>query len=257
MGTTEVPAPARPRHFALCIALAACMMTGVPCARGDNPERADSPDESQWAVQRERLVRESIQARGIRDSLVLAAMRHVPRHRFVPRPYRARSYLNRPLPIGEDQTISQPYIVALMTELLELSPGDRVLEVGTGSGYQAAVLLEITDHVYSIEIRPSLAESARKRLDDLRYPNVTIRTGDGYKGWPSEAPFDVIIVTAAPPQIPGALVEQLAPGGRLVLPVGDTRKYQILTLIRKDENGVVTREDGERVRFVPMIHETD
>ncbi|MCZ6793045.1 MAG: protein-L-isoaspartate(D-aspartate) O-methyltransferase, partial [Planctomycetota bacterium] len=171
---------------------------------------------------------------------------------------RARqAYRPEPLLIGEDQTISSPYIVARMTEMLELKGREKALEIGTGSGYQAAVLSLLVPHVYSIEIRPSLALSARKRLGDLGFSNVTILTGDGYKGWPSEAPFDVIIVTAAPPQVPDALVEQLAPGGRLVLPVGDTRRYQILTLIRKDENGVVTREKGERVRFVPMIHKAE
>lgn len=195
------------------------------------------------------MVERQIAARGVRDEKVLAAMRSVPRHRFVPEGMAAFAYDDRPLPIGHDQTISQPYIVAAMTEAIRPEAGDRVLEVGTGSGYQAAVLAEIVDHVYSIEIVEPLGERAREILASLGYENVTVRIGDGYAGWPEEAPFDAIVVTAAPERIPPPLIEQLAEGGRLVIPVGDF--FQELRLVTRNASGVVT-EDLMSVRFVPM-----
>ncbi len=201
-------------------------------------------------AEREHMVQADIQARGVEDESVLRAMRRVERHRFVPDSLQPLAYADHPLPIGEDQTISQPYIVALMTELLSLRPEDRVLEIGTGSGYQAAVLAEIAREVYTIEIIPSLAESAEKRLKELGYQNVWVRTGDGYLGWPEQAPFDAIIVTAAPDEIPKPLIDQLKVGGRMVIPVGDF-PAQTLYLIRKTESGI-EKEEIIPVRFVPM-----
>lgn len=192
---------------------------------------------------------------GVTDDRVLRAMRSVPRHEFVPEELRRLAYVNRPLPIGHGQTISQPYVVARMTELLELAPGEKVLEVGTGSGYQAAVLAELTDAVYSIEIVGELARTARQRLRRLGYDSVTVRHGDGYEGWPDEAPFEAIIVTAAPERVPDALVEQLARGGRMVLPVGPEGGRQVLTVVRKTVDGRVEREEVSVVRFVPMVRD--
>ncbi|RKY64104.1 MAG: protein-L-isoaspartate O-methyltransferase [Candidatus Latescibacterota bacterium] len=205
-----------------------------------------------YARARERMVEEQIEARGIKDSLVLAAMRKVPRHLFVPERYRSEAYADHPLPIGYGQTISQPYIVAYMTEALRLKGGEKVLEIGTGSGYQAAVLAEIADSVFTIEIIPELAESARERLRRLGYKNIFVLCGDGYRGWPEHAPFDAIIVTAAPDHIPGPLVEQLKVGGRMVIPVGSV--YQELFLVVKTERGVEKRSLLP-VRFVPMTGE--
>jgi protein-L-isoaspartate(D-aspartate) O-methyltransferase len=204
---------------------------------------------------RERMVRDTIEARGVRDSLVLAAMRAVPRHLFVAPAERPLAYADHPLPIGADQTISQPYIVAAMTELLELRPGEKVLEIGTGSGYQAAVLAEITDQVYSIEIVESLAKEAASRLKQLGYDMVKVKAGDGYRGWPEAAPFDAIIVTAAPDHVPQPLVDQLAPGGRLVIPVGD--EFQELKVIARDASGTLAERSVLPVRFVPMTGEAE
>jgi len=212
----------------------------------------DTPAEQ---AARERMIEETIAARGVRDSLVLHAMRVVPRHLFVPENLRADAYADHPLPIGEDQTISQPYIVALMTELLDLRPGEKVLEIGTGSGYQAAVLAAITPHVYSIEILPGLARSAGERLARLGYTTVQVRAGDGYRGWPEAAPFDAIIVTAAPDHVPEPLIAELAPGGRLVIPIGDL--YQDLMLITRDREGRVAEKAVIPVRFVPMTGEAE
>jgi protein-L-isoaspartate(D-aspartate) O-methyltransferase len=180
------------------------------------------------------------------------ALDAVPRERFVPPEFAARAYENNPLPIGEGQTISQPFIVALMTELLQLAPGARVLEVGTGSGYQAAILAEMGAQVYSIEIVAPLAERARKALDAAGYGAVVTRTGDGYLGWPDAAPFDGIIVTAAPDHVPPALVEQLKPGGRLVIPVGPHWLSQDLRVIRKEADGRTVTQRTLPVRFVPL-----
>ncbi len=204
---------------------------------------------------RVRMVDAQIVARGVRDPRVLAAMRKVPRHLFVDPSQRAQAYEDHPLPIPGNQTISQPYIVALMTELLELKPGARVLEIGTGSGYQSAVLAELAGEVYTIEIVPELARSAASRLKDLRYGNVTVREGDGYRGWTEHAPFDAIIVTAAPERIPEPLVDQLAPGGVMVIPVGGF--FQELKVFHKSADGRVTEKDILPVRFVPMTGEVE
>jgi protein-L-isoaspartate(D-aspartate) O-methyltransferase len=203
------------------------------------------------AAARAAMVRE-IEARGVSDPRVLAAMREVERHRFVPDALRAQAYDDRPLPIGQGQTISQPYIVALMTELAAVRPGARVLEIGTGSGYQAAVLSLLAGEVYTIEIVEPLAREARERLARLGHQNVSVRAGDGYRGWLEKAPFDAILLTAAPPQIPGPLLEQLAPGGRLVAPVGDAA--QELVLVEKTPSGL-RRRSIVRVAFVPMTGE--
>lgn len=196
------------------------------------------------------MVRFQIESRGVQNPHVLRAMRKVERHRFVPLSMRPFAYVDHPLPIGEDQTISQPYIVALMTELLAARPNDRVLEIGTGSGYQAAVLAEVANEVYTIEIIPSLAESAGKRLEELGYKNVFVRAGDGYLGWPEKAPFDGILVTAAPDDIPKPLLDQLKVGGRMVIPIGNYPD-QTLYLIRKAEKGF-EKQEIIPVRFVPM-----
>jgi protein-L-isoaspartate(D-aspartate) O-methyltransferase len=183
---------------------------------------------------------------------VMAAMSKVPRHELVPAAQRASAYANRPLSIGQGQTISQPYIVALMTELMEVKPGDRVLEVGTGSGYQAAVLAELAGTVYTIEIVEPLGREAAARLRRLGYRNVETRIGDGYQGWPEQAPFDSIMVTAAPREVPQPLIDQLRPGGRLVVPVGGQGGSQSLLLVEKRDDGTVTRRNVLAVRFVPL-----
>jgi protein-L-isoaspartate(D-aspartate) O-methyltransferase len=183
---------------------------------------------------------------------VMAAMGKVPRHRFVPIPQEAFAYDNRPLPIGDGQTISQPYIVALMTDLLDLKPSDKVLEVGTGSGYQAAVLGELAAKVYSIEIVEPLGRRAARILGDLGYRNIEVRVGDGYGGWPDAAPFDAIIVTAAPAAVPQPLIDQLKPGGRMVIPVGGSFDAQQLLLVQKQPDGSATTRRTLPVRFVPL-----
>ncbi len=198
------------------------------------------------------MVEIQLQARDIVDPKVLAAMKKVPRHLFVPEAYRDRAHGDHPLPIGHDQTISQPYIVALMTQAAGVKAGDRVLEVGTGSGYQAAVLATVGAQVYSIEILEPLALEARARLSALGYEKVEVRHGDGYVGWPEQAPFDAIVVTAAPPKVPLPLKEQLKVGGRLVIPVGEA--FQSLRLIRRGAEGY-TVENIAPVRFVPMTGE--
>jgi len=197
-----------------------------------------------------RMVREQIEARGVKNPRVLAAITEVPRHLFVPDAAASRAYSDAPLPIGHGQTISQPFIVASMTELVDPQPGDKVLEIGTGSGYQAAVLARLVARVYSIEIVPELADSARARLRELGYDNVEVITGDGYAGLPEHAPFDAIVVTAAPAQVPPALVEQLAVGAKLVIPVGVGR--QELRVIERTESGVVEHSEYP-VRFVPFV----
>ena len=202
-----------------------------------------------FALQREAMVDHQVRARGIEDPAVLEAMREVPRHRFVPPPMAHLAYSDQPLPIASDQTISQPYIVAYMTEAADISPNEKVLEIGTGSGYQAAVLGEIAREVYTIEIIPELAEQARRTLAELGYENVHTKTGNGYLGWPEHAPFDAIVVTAAPEAVPEALVNQLAVGGRMVIPVGTT--FQEMMIIERTPQGVVERRTIP-VRFVPM-----
>jgi protein-L-isoaspartate(D-aspartate) O-methyltransferase len=203
------------------------------------------------AAARTRMVEEQIKARGVKDEAVLAAMARVPRHLFVPEDVQPFAYEDRPLPIGRDQTISQPYIVAYMTEMLRASKADTVLEIGTGSGYQAAVLSGLVREVLSIEIVPELADRARRVLAENGYRNVQVRTGDGYRGWPERAPFERIIVTAAPPQIPGALIDQLAVGGRMVVPVGTA--LQEMVIVTKRADGTVSQERTIGVRFVPMV----
>jgi len=208
-----------------------------------------SSGESAFSSLRERMVEEQIISRGITDSLVIGAMRRVPRHMFVPPSYRSSAYIDSPLPIGSNQTISQPYIVALMTASMKLKGGEKVLEVGTGSGYQAAVLASIADTVYTIEIIPELAYRASTVLDSLGYDNVQVIRGDGYYGLPQLAPFDAVIVTAAAPEVPEPLVKQLKIGGRLVLPVGDFLQH--LKVYEKSEEGLQLL-DSQSVRFVPM-----
>ncbi|MGD2173879.1 MAG: protein-L-isoaspartate(D-aspartate) O-methyltransferase [Candidatus Brocadiaceae bacterium] len=203
-------------------------------------------------AERLRMVRRDIASQGVRDEAVLDAMRHVPRHLFVPERRRRRAYGDFPLPIGHGQTISQPYIVAYMTEVLELAPGEKALEIGTGSGYQAAVLSELTPRVCTIEIIEELADEARKRLEDLGYGTVRVRQGDGYHGWPEDAPFEAIIVTAAAGHVPPPLIKQLAPGGRMVIPVGGVFEVQRLVLVTKDSEGNVRSKSLLPVRFVPM-----
>ena len=222
--------------------------TGNACSCTDS---AELPETRQA---RERMVQEQMVARGIHDPQVLEALRKVPRHRFVPGEMRTSAYDDTPLPIGLGQTISQPYMVAFMTEALELKPQDRVLEIGTGSGYQAAVLSLMAREVYSLEIIERLGKQAEARLKELGCENVRVRIGDGYRGWPEAAPFDAIIVTAAPSDVPPALVAQLRPGGRMVIPVG--RGVQNLIRLRRTTNGL-ERESLMPVRFVPMVPEVE
>lgn len=231
---------------AVVVAIALAVLTGP----------AQSQREG-WDSQRVRMVRQQIEARGVRDPRVLEAMRTVRREQFVPESIRTYAASDSPLPIGFEQTISQPYIVAYMTEMLALDSDHRVLEIGTGSGYQTAVLATLCDHVYSIEIVPELAERSAKILQELDYRNVSVRLGDGYLGWPEHAPYDRIIVTAAPPQLPQALVDQLATQGRLVAPVGRNPDAQKIVLVTKDARGNVRRQDQLPVRFVPMVRGPD
>jgi protein-L-isoaspartate(D-aspartate) O-methyltransferase len=211
----------------------------------------ETDTENHFAVQRERMVRQQIERRGITNQRTLAALRKVERHRFVPPVYQSRAYGDYPLPIGSGQTISQPYVVAFMTELLNLDPSDRVLEVGTGSGYQAAVLAEICKEVYSIEIMESLGNAAAAQLKKQGYENVHIKIGDGYLGWKEHSPFDAIIVTCAPTRIPTPLKEQLAEGGRMIIPVGETGIQQLVLMVKKE--GKLSEENVLPVRFVPML----
>ncbi|AEH45017.1 protein-L-isoaspartate O-methyltransferase [Thermodesulfatator indicus DSM 15286] len=211
----------------------------------------NEPDIYQKA--RERMVQTQIAARGIKDPRVLAAMLKVPRHLFVEEALKDQAYGDYPLPIGEGQTISQPYIVALMTEALELKGPEKVLEIGTGSGYQAAILAELARWVYSIERYPSLARRAKKILESLGYNNVIIKVGDGTKGWPEAAPFDAIIVTAAGPKIPEPLIEQLKDGGRLVMPVGDEWSQYLIKVTKKGDQ--LIKENLGAVRFVKLVGE--
>lgn len=206
-----------------------------------------------WKEEADRMVQDQILRRGVTNSKVLEAMRRIPRHLFVPSYLRYSAYTDQPLPIGQGQTISQPYIVAYMTECLDPKPGDRILEVGTGSGYQAAVLAEMGCAVYSIEIREHHAKQAAARLAELGYPNVHIRVGNGAEGWKEEAPFDGIIVTAAAVEVPKKLVEQLKPGGRMIIPVGDSFFSQDLVLIEKLESGKIVSRTLIGVRFVPLV----
>ncbi|UCF79888.1 MAG: protein-L-isoaspartate(D-aspartate) O-methyltransferase [Candidatus Eiseniibacteriota bacterium] len=241
--------------MALGILFAIAFLGFLSCKSGDDDkDRGRAGGRDAFEAERSRMVDEQIFRRGVKDVRVLAAMRKVPRHEFVPESYRKYAYADEPLPIGEGQTISQPYIVALMTETLSIGKDSRVLEVGTGSGYQAAVLAEIAEEVYSIEIVEPLAERAEETLKRLGYRNVHVRVGDGYRGWPEKAPFDAIIVTAAPDHIPQPLIDQLKVGGRLSIPVGDV--YQELILVTKTDSGIV-KKDVLPVRFVPMTGEAE
>jgi protein-L-isoaspartate(D-aspartate) O-methyltransferase len=199
------------------------------------------------------MVRTQIQSRDVNDPGVLSAMGTVPRHMFVPERYRDKSYADHPLPIGLGQTISQPYIVAFMTELLQLGPEDKVFELGTGSGYQAAVASRVAGSVYTVEIYEELAEAARQRIESLGFSNVHAKQGDGYFGWEEEAPFDAIIVTAAADHIPPPLIKQLKPGGRLVIPLGSPFSIQQLVLVTKDMTGKIEERPIIAVRFVPLL----
>jgi protein-L-isoaspartate(D-aspartate) O-methyltransferase len=202
------------------------------------------------------MIREQIESRGITNARVLAAMAKVPRHKFVPEHLADAAYEDHPLPIGYNQTISQPYIVALMTELLQLQPGARVLEVGTGSGYQAAILAEVGAQVYTLEILEPLAKTSAELLQRLGYTSVQVKQGDGYLGWPEHAPYDAIIVTAAADHVPPPLVVQLKRGGRLVIPVGEGQAQQSLLLVEKGADGNVTTQNVAPVLFVPLTRET-
>ncbi len=228
--------------FFPCLVLAAAEPGGAAAADGADPFRAA----------REHLVCTEVAAAGVTDPAVLAALRRVPRHRFVPERFLAQAYADHPLPIGHGQTISQPSLVGLMTQFLALTPDARVLEVGTGSGYQAAVLAEIVREVYTVEIVAPLAREAAARLAQLGYARVAVRAGDGYAGWPEAAPFDAIIVTCAPERVPPALREQLKPGGRLCIPVGPAGGEQELRLLEKDAEGALRLRAVLPVRFVPM-----
>ena len=206
-----------------------------------------------WEEKANKMVNEQIAIRGVTDPEVLAVLQKTPRHRFVPDKVSKYAYNDHPLPIGEGQTISQPYIVAFMTEMLDTDSNHKVLEIGTGSGYQAAVLSPLVNHVYTIEIVKSLANSADSTIKKLGYKNITVRWGDGYKGWPKEAPFDRIIGTAAPPEIPLALIEQLKPGGKMVLPVGT--RWQEIVVVTKNASGEISKKNVLPVRFVPMVRQ--
>lgn len=228
----------------------ACLFVAVGVVAVNKPVTGSMDSDS---TKRLAMVHEQIEARGVKNKAVLESMRDVPRHLFIPDKFRQEAYEDEPVPIGYGQTISQPYIVALMTELLELNSDSKVLEIGTGSGYQAAILSTLADSVFSIEIIPELATAADSILKELKY-KVVVKCGDGYRGWPEHAPFDAIIVTAAPEKIPQPLIEQLSENGHLVIPVGSY--YQELKLIRKID-GKIIETNIVPVRFVPMTGEAD
>ena len=228
------------------------VVTGFLACGGDHRPGPGNGQQADRAGELRRMVGDQLQARGIRDERVLAAMAAVPRHLFVPPSGQALAYADTPLSIGHGQTISQPYIVAFMTEALQVEPSHTVLEIGTGSGYQAAILGRLARDVYTIEIVPELAERARETLAQQGFWNAHVRAGDGYRGWPEHAPFDRVMVTAAPEEVPQALVDQLASGGRMVIPVGPQFADQELRILTKTPDGVITARSLP-VRFVPMI----
>ena len=230
------------------LALLACAAALAAC--GCSP--AGPPSGGSWEAARRRMVERQLEARGVRDGRVLAAMGRVPRQEFVPERYREWAYEDGPLPIGRGQTISQPYLVAVMTEAVGPRRGQRVLEVGTGSGYQTAVLAELAGEVYTVELLPELAAAAAARLARLGYRNVHVRAGDGYLGWPEEGPFDAVVVTCRVGEVPGPLLEQLRPGGRMVLPVGEAGEMQMLRVLTKGSDGGREVRDLLPVRFVPL-----
>jgi len=239
-------------HAIRCIALLTlCLLPGLLPADDDEAARRGMIEaiESDVRATSEHLQRESL------DPRVLDTLSRVPRHRFVPEDQRAQAYENRPLPIGYGQTISQPYIVAIMTDLMDPQPDDRALEIGTGSGYQAAILSRLVRQVYSLEIVEPLGEQAGTRLKALGYDNVEVRIGDGYFGWEAHAPFDIVMVTAAASHIPPPLVKQLKPGGRMIIPVGSRFMTQQLLLIRKEPDGKLNVRQILPVRFVPLTGE--
>jgi protein-L-isoaspartate(D-aspartate) O-methyltransferase len=231
---------------------AGVLLMAVCLACGGEAHRVPETEQPAWTEARRRMVDEQLRARGIRDERVLTAVGDVPRHLFVPSDHQAAAYADTPLPIGHGQTISQPYIVGFMSEALQVEPSHKVLEIGTGSGYQAAILGKLAGEVYTIELVPELAERARAALAAQGFDNVHVRAGDGYLGWPEHAPFDRIMVTAAPEEVPQALVDQLATGGRMVVPVGPRFGDQELRILTKTAAGVMT-ERSLPVRFVPMI----
>jgi len=236
----------------IAVVLVALGALGLACASsggGNGAQRSAGEASDADTARRQRMVDSQIRARGVSDAAVLDAMRTVPRHRFVPDSLHSYAYTDGPLRIGHGQTISQPYIVALMTSLIEPKPSMKILEIGTGSGYQAAILAECVAEVYTIEIVSELGKSAASLLDDLGYENIHTRIGDGFDGWPEHAPFDGVVVTAAPEEIPQPLLDQLAVGGRLVIPVG--RGSQDLVLVTRTEDGY-HRQSVTPVRFVPM-----
>ncbi len=242
------------RGMILALVLSSLLLAEEP-AKENAP--AKDPVDATFERQRRRMVEDQLRARGIKDERVLAAMQAVPRHELVRKADRADAYDDHPLPIGHGQTISQPYIVGLMTELLQVAPGDRVLEVGTGSGYQAAILAAMSAEVYSIEIYRELHERARERLTALGYEKVRLRHGDGALGWPEHAPFDAAIVTCAASHVPPALIEQLKPEGRMCIPVGPPFGYQRLLLLEKNKDGKVQTRTITGVQFVPLIAPKD
>ena len=244
-------------HFLIMILFVGMAPFLSPEMVGQNPTH---PGFSERVEERELMVRDGIENypyQPVEDPLVLQAMRRVPRHLFVPEEYQDLAYRNSPLLIGHKQTISQPFIVAHMSELLELEPAQKVLEIGTGSGYQAAVLGELCHHVYTIEIVVPLGKKAEKLLKELGYTQVQVRIGDGYEGWPEAAPFDRIIVTCAPEKIPQALLDQLAPGGRMVIPVGGQYETQYMVEVTKDKKGRISKKEHYPVRFVPMTGKSE
>ena len=247
----------RPIHLLSLVLLLALPALGTPDIFAQDRSH---PGFSERVEERKQMVRTGIENypyQPVKDPKVLKAMRSVPRHLFVPAEYRDLAYRNSPLYIGYDQTISQPFIVAHMSELLELKPEHRVLEIGTGSGYQAAVLGELCKHVYTIEIVAPLGEKAAKLLKELGYAQVRVRIGNGYEGWPENAPFDRIIVTCAPEDIPQALLDQLVPGGRMVIPVGKQYGTQYMVVVNKDKKGRISQKKHYPVRFVPMTGNPD
>jgi len=240
------------------------IILGVNCAKEPGPvvssqdteaDANQAPAFAERVKERAEMVAGQIQARAVNDPNVLKAMRTVPRHAFIPPDWQRYAYADYPLPIGQEQTISQPYIVAFMTDALRLRPEHKVLEIGTGSGYQAAVCAEIVREVYTIEIVKELAKSAKERLKKLGYPNVFVRAGDGFFGWPDKGPFDAIIGTAAAGRVPPLLLEQLKPGGRMILPVEGSFGFQYLVVITKDKKGNISKKNVMPVRFVPMTGE--
>jgi protein-L-isoaspartate(D-aspartate) O-methyltransferase len=235
-------------RLVLTLVVMALTLGAFSCAREQDSTVFD------WEGQRNAMVDMLVARQELRDQRVIQAMRHTPRHLFVPETVRSYAYVDSPLPIGQEQTISAPSIVALMTELLQPQPEHTVLEVGTGSGYQAAVLSPLVQHVYTIEIVEELAHSARDRLRRLGYDNITVRAGDGYRGWPDHAPFDGIIVTCAPDRVPEPLVDQLREGGRMIIPVGEQHTGQDLYVLTK-QNGKIVRQSILPVLFVPMTGE--